>query len=197
MKSGIAVLLAAGLVAAPAGAAYEATELSEGEREYLAKLAKSLPIETVKVSPEAQQRLRQEGKPVLRLLARPKVFYRDMVDAGDARESFWSSRSQGKNESRRDFDGCVIVSFDVLADGKTDQFEIESSSPKGAFDAAALRAAFATEYEPGTTGRQRKAYWFLIAAPQTKRASSLNEINENNRNRKREEMRKSCEALAP
>jgi TonB family protein len=90
------------------------------------------------------------------------------------------------------------VSYDVRPDGKTDGFEIEKSDPAGVFDKAALRAVLATEYEPaaGPRPRQRRSLWFIVARPPRSEFSKVNDIVEEQRNKRREEQRVACEGAA-
>jgi TonB family protein len=150
-----------------------------------------IKIVSAPTSPEAREAMRRAGQPVMLVKASPALVYRDF--------------GQLKGEIRRyadttvqevpDVQGCVVVSYDVLPDGKTDGFEIEKSEPAGVFDKAALRAAYATEYEPaaGARPRQQRAIWFIVARPPRQAFSKLNESVEKERNRVREEQRAACE----
>lgn len=153
-----------------------------------------IKIVAAPTSPEARDAMRRAGQPVMLVKASPGLVYRDF--------------QQLKGEIRRyadttvqevpDVQGCVVVSYDVLPDGKTDGFEIEKSEPAGVFDQAALRAAYATEYEPaaGPRPRQQRAIWFIVARPPRQDFSKLNDTVEAQRNRVREQQRAACEGPA-
>lgn len=153
-----------------------------------------IPITVANTSAEDRAAMRRDGRPVMLVKATPAPLYRDY--------------QQLKGEIRRyadttihevpDVQGCVVVAYDVRPDGKTDGFEIEKSDPAGVFDKAALRAALATEYEPAAApgARQRRALWFLVARPPRAAFSKLNDVVEEERNKRREEQRAACEGSA-
>lgn len=149
-----------------------------------------IPIEAVRTSGESREAMRRAGKPVMLVRGTPALLYRDYQRP----EGMIRAMIHVPQEVP-DVQGCVIVSYDVRPDGKTDGFEIESSTPPGVFDRAALRAALATEYEPPAAPlpRQRRALWFLIARPPRAEISRVNEVVEADRNRSREARRAACE----
>lgn len=59
--------------------------------------------------------------------------------------------------------GCVVVSFIVLPDGRADQYQILDSVPKGLFDKAALKALNGWIFEqPPRKGRYAESIPFHI-----------------------------------
>jgi TonB family protein len=164
------------------------------EREYDIKQdIDRIPIQAAPTSPEARAAMRRDGQPVMLVKATPALLYRDY------------QRTEGSIRQRvhyaqevPDVQGCVVVSYDVRPDGKTDGFTVEKSEPPGVFDRAALRAAVATEYEPATgpRPRQRRAVWFIVARPPRADFSKLNDTIEAERNRERDEQRAACEGPA-
>lgn len=183
----VGALLLAGCAAGPDG-------LSSRERD-MKEEADRIPIEAVRTSDAAREAMRRAGQPVMVVQGAPAIMYRDYQRAvpGANRSSLHVPQEVP------DVQGCVIVSYDIRPDGKTDGFEIDSSTPPGVFDRTALRAALATEYEPATAPRprQRRALWFLIARPPRAELSRVNDMVEADRNRRREAQRAACEASAP
>jgi len=97
--------------------------------------------------------------------------------------------------------GCVIVAFDILPSGKTDQFEVVSADPPGVFDMLAMRMMLLTEFEKPAKGaaaaRYRKAVFVLLPKPPPAKYTSMNQRNEEQRDQQRSELRAACEARAP
>jgi TonB family protein len=154
-----------------------------------------IPIEAVRIPEAMREAQRRAGQPVMVVQGVPAVMYRDYQRAVPA-----ANRSHlHVPQEVPDVQGCVVVSYDVRPDGKTDGFEIESSTPPTVFDRAALRALLATEYEPSTAPRPRqlRALWFLIARPPRAELSRVNETVEADRNKQREQQRAECMARAP
>lgn len=151
-------------------------------------------IVTAPTSPEARAAMRRAGQPVMTVKASPALMYRDFQQLQGA----IVRRADTTVQEVPDVQGCVVVSYDVLPDGKTDGFEVVKSEPAGVFDKAALRAAYATEYEPaaGPRPRQQRAIWFIIARPPRQEFSKLNDTVEEQRNRVREQQRAACEGPA-
>jgi TonB family protein len=149
-----------------------------------------IPIEAVKTSPAAREAMRQAGRPVMLVAGRPGYLYWDYVARDDVDQPGYKVPQEGT-----DVQGCVIVSYDIRPDGRTDGFEIDRSTPPGVFDKAALRAAYATEYEPPAAAvpRQRRALWFLIARSPRPEPSWMNESIEAEHNRRRDAQRAACE----
>jgi TonB family protein len=165
---------------------------STAEREYDIKQdIDRVKIVTTPTTPEAREAMRRAGQPVMTVKASPALVYRDFQQLEGA---IVRSADTIVHEVP-DVQGCVVVSYDVLPDGKTDGFEIEKSEPAGVFDKAALRTAYATEYEPaaGPRPRQQRAIWFIVARPPRGTISKLNDAIERQRNRTREEQRAACE----
>lgn len=165
--------------------------LSSRERDMKEQVDR-IPIELAQVPEEAREAQRRAGRPVMVVQGTPAIMYRDYQ-----RPVEWANRSSVHvPQEVPDMEGCVVVSYDVRPDGKTDGYEIERSTPPGVFDRAALRAALATEYEPASAARprQRRALWFLIARPPRAELSRVNDMVEADRNRRREAQRAACEA---
>lgn len=139
---------------------------------------------------ESRAAARREGAPVMLVKGAPALLYRDYQRTEGA-----IRQRVHKVQEVPDVQGCVVVSYDVRPDGKTDGFKVESSDPAGVFDQAALRAVLITEYEPMATPppRQRRAIWFIVARPPRSEFSKLNETIEAERNKRREEQRAACE----
>lgn len=167
-------------------------ELTSPERD-MKEQVDLIPIEAVRTLEASREAMRRAGRPVMLVRGTPALLYRDYQQA----EGTIRARLHVPQETP-DVQGCVVVSYDVRPDGKTDGFEIESSTPPGVFDRAALRAALATEYEPAAAPppRQRRALWFLIARPPRTQISRVNELVEADRNRRRDEQRAACEGPA-
>ena len=178
------LLLLAGCASGPDG-------LSSRERDMKEDVDR-IPIEAVRTSNESREAMRRAGQPVMVVKASPALVYRDFQQMKGEIRRFADTTVQ----EVPDVQGCVIVSYDVRPDGKTDGFKIDSSTPPGVFDRAALRAALATEYEPAAAAwpRQRRPLWFLIARPPRAELSRVNDMVEADRNRRREEQRAACEA---
>lgn len=103
-----------------------------------------------------------------------------------------------------DVHGCVLVSFEILPDGKTDQFEVVSAEPAGVFDTLAVRMMLHTTFErpapqatPGSPPRHQMAVFVLLPRPPPTSFSRINQFNETERDKKRAELRAACEAQAP
>lgn len=170
-----------------AGCAAGPGDLTSRERD-MKEQVDLIPIEAVRTPQESRDAMRRAGRPVMLVRGTPALLYRDYPRP---------ARLHVPQEIP-DVQGCVVVSYDVWRDGKTDGFEIENSTPPGVFDRAALRAAVATEYEPPAEPlpRQRRALWFLIARPPRTEISRVNELVEADRNRRRDEQRAACEGQA-
>lgn len=183
-------LVAAGLLTACATAP---DGLGDRERDIQQEIDR-VPVQAVTTSAETRAAMRRDGRPVMLVRGTPALIYRDFQHAEGA-----IRQNVHRPQEVPDVQGCVIVSYDVRPDGKTDGFEIERSDPKGVFDKAALRAALATEYEPTQVPppRQRRALWFLVARPPRTEFSLTNEAVEAERNRKRDEQRAACEGQVP
>jgi len=173
-------------------------ELTIAERQ-LQNLIATIPIKTAETSPELREKLRSQGQPVMLVLGRPGYLYRDYVRASE--QSAPSLRIPQENP---DVHGCVTVSFEIRPDGKTDGFEVAKSDPAGMFDKHAVRAVYATEYEPspatmkaGPAPRHQRSIWFLVARPPRGEFSKLNDAVEDERNKRREVLRAACEGPAP
>lgn len=179
----VSSLLAAVLLAACTSTAERESAIKEG--------IDQIKIVAAPTSPQAREAMRRAGQPVMLVKASPGLVYRDYQHMRGA----ITRQADTTVQEVPDVQGCVVVSYDVLPDGKTDGFEIEKSEPAGVFDKAALRAAFATEYEPaaGPRPRQQRAIWFIVARPPRQAFSKLNDSVEAERNRVREEQRKACE----
>ena len=161
-------------------AAEEATALTSEQLEQVFKLIKNAKVATDKTTPEQQAQMRASGRPVEMLRGEPK-FAESKLD--------------------QDVYGCVVVSFEILHDGKTDEFEVVKASRPGMFDMLAMRAVMATEFEPpqaasGPRPRHRKAILVLIPQPPPKQHSLLNERILSEREAKRDALRTQCEAQA-
>lgn len=116
---------------------------------------KSIPIQRVPTTPEQREQQRKLGHPVMLVKGRPGYLYRDYLQAQVA--DTWlrpATPAMRMPQDNPDVYGCVTVSFEIRPDGKTDAFEVMKSEPPGMFDEHALRAVFATEYEPN---RERTA----------------------------------------
>ena len=178
---------------APGSGGLKPGELSSSER-YVQERIDRIPIVATPISPAAREEMRRAGRPVMTVSARAAYLYRDAQHPSELDE-----RPYRRQQDVPDVQGCVVVSFDVRSDGKTDGYEIEQSTPPGVFDKAAVRAIFATQYEPATTPwpRQRHALWFLVARPPRAEVSVLSETIEDARNREREAQRANCEGQTP
>jgi len=150
-----------------------------------------IKIVAAPTTPQARDAMRRAGQPVMTVKGSPGLVYRDFRHVTGAIRR----QAEGTVQEVPDVQGCVVVSYDILPDGKTDGFAIEKSEPAGVFDKAALRAAYATEYEPaaGPRPRQQRAMWFIVARPPRQEFSRFNESVEEQRNRVREQQRAACE----
>jgi TonB family protein len=99
--------------------------------------------------------------------------------------------------------GCVVVSFEILPDGKTDQFEVVRADPPGIFDEAAMRLMLVTEFEkpaPVAAGaaRPRHPRSVFVLMPQSLRTeyTSMNQRDEDERDKARAGLRAACETPA-
>ena len=182
----IGMLLPAALLLSACAAPERIAERQDNIKEHIERI----PITVANTSAEDRASMRRDGRPVMLVKATPAPLYHDY-------QSIEGSIQQRVRRAQdvADVQGCVIVSYDVRPDGKTDGFEVEKSDPAGVFDKAALRAALATEYEPAATTRprQRRAMWFLVARPPRGEFSKLNDVVEEERNKRREEQRVACE----
>jgi TonB family protein len=193
-----AMLMVAAL-AVPASAGAESSTLEQ--------LIESIPIHAVPSTPEMRKRQRDAGERVLLVEGRPSPIYRDFLTAmlPISGMSPVSAPVLHMPQENPDVNGCVTISFQIRADGKTDAFEVMKSEPKGLFDKQALRAVHATEYETAAEAgltdaaaevRHERSIWFLVARPPRAEFSKVNEVVERSRNRKREEQRAACENAA-
>ena len=182
--------------------------LAAAETKSIEDLVESIPIHAVPTTPEMRQQQRAAGARVLLVEGRPSPIYRDFLTATlpISGMSPYSAPILNMPQENPDVQGCVTVSFQVRADGKTDQFEVLKSEPKGLFDKQALRAVHSTEYESATEAglteaataaavavRHQRSIWFLVARPPRAEFSKVNEVVERSRNRRREEQRAACE----
>lgn len=169
------------LASTPAMGEDPATWTTE-QREHVAALVKLAAVKGKKTTPEQQALARANGLPVV-------------LVQGEA--------TFGRSRLEQDLHGCTIISFEILPDGKADQFELVKSEPPGVFDALALRMMLATEFErpaPAATGarpRLQKAVYTVIPMAPPKVYSRFNERNESDRRKRQAEMRAACEAQAP
>ena len=64
----------------------------------------------------------------------------------------------------RGVEGCVVVTFEVNANGLADQYQVLDSQPAGIFDQVTLVALNKAKFGPGTLpGRHAWTYHFLLA----------------------------------
>jgi TonB family protein len=167
-----------------------------------------IPIKAVPTSTEARNEQRSRGERVMLIEGRPGYVYREILHANVLPSGTGAPGAPGalgrgvlsKPQENPDVYGCVTVSFDIRPDGKTDGFEVVKAEPPRLFDKHALRAVYATEYEPLPPGsaqapspRQQRSIFFLVARPPRSEASNLNEAVEDSRNKRREEQRVACE----
>lgn len=191
---GMLVLLLSGAAAVAAAAAED--DKSFGQRE-LEKAIESMPILKAPTTPEVREKQRAAGQRVMLVEAKPGYVYRDFAKF-DIREGGRNAATTDRPQENPDVYGCVTVSFDILPDGKTDGFEVVKAEPAGLFDKHALRAVYATEYEPAAAGaapaaRHQRSIFFLVARPPRSEISRVNEAVEDSRNKRREERRAACE----
>lgn len=197
MRPRAAALIAAACLTACSGAGTKGErcarecgerQLTDTEREVQESIER-IPIEAVKTLPATRERLRAAGRPVMTVEGRPGYLYWDLIGPEQLRNPAFRVP-----QDRPDVQGCVVVSFEIRPDGRTDKFEIVESDPPGVFDKAALRAAYATEYEPAPpAARHQRALWFLVARPPRSDISRVNEVVEIERNKRREAQRAACE----
>lgn len=193
-KGIVALLL--GLGVAAAAPAQDTEEKSFGQRE-LEKAIESMPILKAPTTPEVREKQRAAGQRVMLVEAKPGYVYRDFAKF-DIREGGRNAATTDRPQENPDVYGCVTVSFDIRPDGQTDGFEVVKAEPAGLFDKHALRAVYATEYEPvaagaAPAGRQQRSIFFLVARPPRSEISRVNEAVEDSRNKRREERRAACE----
>ena len=193
-RKAIALALACGFALAAQAADKE--EKSFGQRE-LEKAIESMPILQGQTTPEARARQRAAGQRVMLVEGKPGYVYRDFAKF-DVREGGRNATTTDRPQENPDVYGCVTVSFDIRPDGKTDGFEVVKAEPAGLFEKHALRAVYATEYEPlaagaAPAGRQQRSIFFLVARPPRSEISRVNEAVEDSRNKRREEQRAACE----
>ena len=181
MRTYPAVLALSLAMMVPAAAGQEATAWTPEQREQIDKLIKKAKVATQKTSPEQQAQMRANGQPVEMLRGEPK-FTESKIEA--------------------DVYGCVVVSYEILADGTTDEFEVVKASAPGVFDMLAMRVLMASEFErpaaaSGPRPRHHKALLLLIPEPPPKKHSLMNERRMAEREARRNELRAKCEAQAP
>ena len=194
-RKAIALALVGGFAVAAQAADKE--EKSFGQRE-LERAIESMPILQGQTTSESRARQRAAGERVMLVEGKPGYVYRDFAKF-DIREGGRNAATTDRPQENPDVYGCVTVSFDIRPDGKTDGFEVIKAEPAGLFDKHALRAVYATEYEPLAAGapaafvRQQRSLFFLVARPPRSEISRVNEAVEASRNKHREEQRAACE----
>ena len=149
------------------------------EREDVQRLLKATTINAVKTTTDARAAMKEQGKPVMLYQGTPVY---------------------PKEQARREVQGCVAVDFDIRPDGKTDDFEVVKSHPAGVFDDLAVRAIYATEFEPFDPSlgakRHRQIFEFFIGQPLVREHSKLNPLTDAKRAKEQAELRKACGAEA-
>lgn len=172
-------VLAAAAVAAPIPASDPATWTPE-LRKTIEKLLDRAEVNPRRLTPAEREALRARGGPVPLSEGVP-----------------WYPR----HDLKEDVYGCVVVSFEIRHDGRTDGYEVVSANPPGVFDKMALRMMLVTRFE--ATGRaaagaepqrHRRGVFVLLPRPAPATYSPANKRAEAERNVKRGELRAACEA---
>lgn len=99
--------------------------------------------------------------------------------------------------------GCVVVSFDILPNGKTDQFEVVRADPPGIFDDVAMRLMLMAEYQKRAPGagtakppRQQRSVFVLMPRSLRTEYTTMNQRDEDELDKVRAALRAACETPA-
>jgi TonB family protein len=175
-------VLATATTGVPAFASDPASWTPE-QREQVDKLVDRASVKAQRAKLHEQDAQRAKGVPTVLMVGQP---------------------AYPRHALEQDVHGCVIVSFDILPDGKTDQFEVVKADPPGVFDTLAMRMMLVTTFEKpakGSSGaapmRHRKAVFVLLPQAPPKEYSRVAELKLAEIDKRRAELRAACESQAP